>query len=231
MPADTTCMTRGCWPRRSIQPGADCSHRHHKPAGDHNSLGQRTGRAHLQRHRVAVPPHSGPVPAAEAAPGTGMASTVQDTRRGLVDRSAIFPPRRSAGYLDNTPRALASGPWTRAAAALARWTPGCSGSSPAGGCSRPMYTNASPHHAVQHPHPATGTTSCWKRLCRSPGTPCRRCCACCGVMRLYRPKHPEENRDSRRRHGRRPAGRPVWPWLVFAEGRLPKTPMAPVAFC
>ena len=36
-----------------------CRHRHHQPAGDHHPVGQGHRPAHLQRHRVAVPPDGG----------------------------------------------------------------------------------------------------------------------------------------------------------------------------
>ena len=42
----------GPWPRGR-------GDRHHEPARDDDSLGSRDGRAHPQRHRLAVPPHGG----------------------------------------------------------------------------------------------------------------------------------------------------------------------------
>ena len=80
--------------------GRHRQHRHHEPTRDHGRVGPRDGRAGLQRHRVAVPPHRAHHRRARRRPGRRARHPREDgarARRVLLGEQDQVDPRQRAG--------------------------------------------------------------------------------------------------------------------------------------
>ena len=141
-------------------------HRHHQPAGDHHRLGQGDRRADLQRHRLAVPPDRRNT--ATSCRRAGLTEHIPAEDRPCAS-TPISPPRRSSGCWIMSPA-----PARRAErgellfGTVETWL---IWKLTGGSVHVTDYTNASPHHALQHPHARLG-----RRDSAGAGHPALPCC-------------------------------------------------------
>ena len=188
---------------------ADRRHRHHRPARDGRGLGPPHRPAAAPRHRVAGPPHRGPL---RRSSGPRATSRSCGATTGLV-LDPYFSATKAEWLLTEGGVAVDARPGPRH-----RSTPGCCGTSPAG-----------PTAGCTPPSRRTPAARCSSTSARWPGpTSCSTCSACprrrcprCGRRAAASASRPTGSGAARRHpgvgHRRRPAGRAVRPGLPRAR--------------
>ena len=183
---------------------------------------ERDRAARPQRHRLAEPPHRRPLRRAEGA-RAGRHRSARKT--GLVDRRLLLRHQAQVAARQRPRRARARRA-RRAALRHRRHLPHLAAHRRPRARHRLLQRLA--HAALQHPHAATGTTSCCaSSASRAPMLP--RVLPSSARLRRDRPAtssarpspSPASRATSRRRPSARPASRPAWR----------RTPTAPAASC
>ena len=154
-----------------LRPGDIAAHRHHEPARDHGALGPQDGRAAPPRDRLAGPAHGAPSARSCSADGAE-AHGARSAPASCSTRTSPAPSSRGCSTTCTARGAraergeLAFGTIDTLARLQAHGRP----------AARHRRDQRLAHAALQHPHAATGTTSCCGS-CACRAACCPRCAA------------------------------------------------------